>query len=80
MLGLPFWTTSTDSEPLICGMPACRAISMLATVLELYTVPRIANGRVVDRATDDGDRGRRIRLGVHHEGLEATSRGCRPSC
>src|SRR5437867_3629106 len=45
MLGFPFWTTSTDSEPLICGMPACRATSMLATVLELYTVPMMASGR-----------------------------------
>ena len=35
MLGLPLLTTSTDSEPLICGMPACRANSMLATVVEL---------------------------------------------
>ena len=32
MFGLPLVTTSTDSEPLICGMPACRANSMLATV------------------------------------------------
>jgi len=26
-------------------MPACRATSMLATVLELYTVPMMASGR-----------------------------------
>ena len=32
MLGLPLLTTRTDSEPLIWGMPACRANSMLATV------------------------------------------------
>ena len=35
MFGLPLVTTSTDSEPLICGMPAWRANSMLATVEEL---------------------------------------------
>ena len=44
MLSLPFWVMITDSEPVNCGMPAWRAMSMLATVLELYTVPKMANG------------------------------------
>src|SRR6266850_4565124 len=44
MLSLPFWVMMTDSEPVNCGTPAWRAMSMLATVLELYTVPKIAKG------------------------------------
>ena len=44
MLSLPFWVMMIDSEPVNCGTPAWRAMSMLATVLELYTVPKIAKG------------------------------------
>ena len=44
MLSLPFWVMMMDSDPVNCGTPAWRAMSMLATVLELYTVPKIANG------------------------------------
>src|SRR5262249_41688019 len=33
-----------DSDPVNCGTPACLAMSMLATVLELYTVPKTAKG------------------------------------
>src|SRR5437899_7163963 len=44
LLSLPFWVMMIDSEPVNCGTPAWRAMSMLATVLELYTVPKIAKG------------------------------------
>src|SRR3989449_9387128 len=44
MLSLPFWVMMIDSEPVNCGTPAWRAMSILATVLELYTVPKIAKG------------------------------------
>src|SRR5262245_25920374 len=44
MLSLPFWVMMIDSDPVNCGTPACLAMSMLATVLELYTVPKTAKG------------------------------------
>src|SRR5262245_11844910 len=44
ILSLPFWVMMIDSEPVNCGTPACLAMSMLATVLELYTVPKTAKG------------------------------------
>src|SRR6266705_6602774 len=44
MLSLPFWAMMIDSDPVNCGTPAWRAMSMFATVLELYTVPKMAKG------------------------------------